>query len=244
MDPTMLIVAVVSLVIGYFANSILSSRRVISQDHREGQVSSEPVPEPGISTAVEKAGPEIAPVSPIMDKTRLDMANFWREQPSGALRADMDRRTIKTSAELSPEQRRRLVMVVTDLRSWLIPPAPAAPSIEPESAEVPVGAAQAVTPRPAARPIAIPATPAPLVPGLDGKLAAPKSIVGQIDDILQDKLVGTPLEDRRIRLIEMPGHGVAVNIGIDQYATIDEVPDPEIQAIIRASIKICERLAG
>jgi hypothetical protein len=179
-----------------------------------------------------------------MDKTRLDMATFWRVQPSGALRADMDGRTIKTSVELSPEQRRRLVMVVTDLRSWLTPPEPAAPSIEHEGTEVPAGVGHAVTVQPVARPIAIPAPSAPHMPGLDGKPVAPKSIVHQIDDILQDKLVGTLFEDRRIRLIEMPGHGVAVMIGIDQYAGIDEVPDPEIKAIIRAAVKVWERRVG
>ena len=168
-------------------------------------------------------------VTPILAKSRLDMATLWREQPSGVLRADMDGRSIKTSAELTPEQRRRLVMVVTDLRPWLTPPA------APEPAAAVVGTGQAAAAKPMLRPIAIPAPPAPVVTGPDGKPTAPMSIVGQINDILQDKLVGTPLEDRRISLIEMPGHSVAVKIGIDKFATIDEVPDPEIQAIIRAA---------
>jgi hypothetical protein len=240
MDLSLLIVAVVSLAIGYLANSFFTGRQV-SQKSDEVQPSSQPVPEPGTAAIELTAGPEIIPATTtISDKTRLDMASFWREQPSGALRADMDGRTIKAGSELSPEQHRRLEMVDTDLRLWLTPSTAAAPSIEPERTEVTPPVVQTVIPRP----IAIPALPTPLVPGTDGKLPASKSIVGQIDDILQDKLVGTSLQDRRIRLIEIPGHGVAVKIGIDQYAAIDDVPDPEIKAIIRAAVKIWEGRAG
>lgn len=239
MDPTLLIiVAVLCLAIGYFANGLLSNRRS-NPPLQADQTADQPVPDPNAAASVEeKAAPEITPVTPIIGKTRLDMATFWREQPSGVLRADMDGRTIKTNAELTPEQRRRLLLVVTDLRPWLTPPA------APEADAVAVGADQATAAKPMPRPIAIPAPPAPVVLGLDGKPAAPASIVGQINHILQDKLVGTPLEDRRISLIEMPGHTVAVKIGIDQFATIDEVPDPEIQAIIRAAVKIWEGRAG
>lgn len=63
------------------------------------------------------------------------------------------------------------------------------------------------------------------------------SIVSQIDSVLQTRLVGTPLEERGIFLTESPEGGVAVYVGLTRYHGIDEVPDPEIKAAIRAAIK-------
>jgi hypothetical protein len=65
--------------------------------------------------------------------------------------------------------------------------------------------------------------------------------VAQIDDVLQSRLVGTPLAAKRIRLGETPGGGVLVYIGTDRYEGIDAVPDPEAVAAIRAAISEWEK---
>ena len=62
------------------------------------------------------------------------------------------------------------------------------------------------------------------------------SIVGQIDSILQMRLAGTPLEDRGVFLAQSPEGGVMVYIGLTKYNGIDDVPDPEVKAAIRAAI--------
>lgn len=80
--------------------------------------------------------------------------------------------------------------------------------------------------------------PAPVSPG------APKSMVQAIDEILQARIEGTPFESRKIRLIENPGLGVVVHVGTERYVGIDAVPDPEVQALIRAAVAEWEKRAG
>ena len=71
----------------------------------------------------------------------------------------------------------------------------------------------------------------------DDRPAAPAtSIVRQIDAILQERLAGTPLEDRGVFLAQSPDGGVNVYVGLTRYAGIEDVPDAEIKAAIRAAI--------
>ncbi len=88
-------------------------------------------------------------------------------------------------------------------------------------------------------------TPAPVTPPAlaikDDKPAAPLSMVAQIDEILQTKLATTTYAGRGIRLQESPEGGVTVLVGIHKYAGVGEVPDAEIQAIIRLAIAEWEK---
>jgi hypothetical protein len=60
--------------------------------------------------------------------------------------------------------------------------------------------------------------------------------VSQIDSVLQARLEGTSLGDRGIFLTQSPEGGVIVYVGLTRYNGVDEVPDPEIKAAIRAAI--------
>ncbi len=66
-------------------------------------------------------------------------------------------------------------------------------------------------------------------------------MVGQIDAILQSRMIGTPLAGRGIRLVESAQGGAMVVVGLSRYAGVGEVPDPEVQAAIRAAIAEWER---
>ncbi len=77
------------------------------------------------------------------------------------------------------------------------------------------------------------------------KKGQPKSMVAQIDEILQEKLVQgaaahLPPEKRAIRLMETPGRGVSVIVGLDQYEGLDGVPDEEVRTIIREAVTVWE----
>jgi len=94
--------------------------------------------------------------------------------------------------------------------------------------------AQPAMPPPPAQPQ--PASPKPaIIAKEDRPVASANSIVSQIDAILQAHLEGTPLEERGIFLTESPQGGVIVYVGLTRYNGVDEVPDPEVKAAIRAA---------
>jgi len=63
-----------------------------------------------------------------------------------------------------------------------------------------------------------------------------KSIVAQIDEILQDKLENSPLSSRGVRLVEVPGQGIAVMVGLTRYNDVEDVPEEGIRDIIHEAV--------
>ncbi|GAB4499129.1 MAG: hypothetical protein OHK003_13800 [Anaerolineales bacterium] len=149
------------------------------------------------------------------------------------------------TAPLTPERKKRLVELLNHFRPWL----------EGETA-----APQASTPQPAgSRPVAAPLTsrepvPVPKVtptvkpvpatltltpqkpkvdPEVEFKLL---SMVKQIDFVLQKRIAGTPLESMGIHLNDTLHGGLEVQIGSQKFETIDDVPNENIKAAIRAAI--------
>jgi hypothetical protein len=64
---------------------------------------------------------------------------------------------------------------------------------------------------------------------------APRSMVEEINDILQELLVDSPHADKAVRLMEGPGGMARVLIGIDSYST-EDVPDDEIKSLIKQAV--------
>jgi hypothetical protein len=134
---------------------------------------------------------------------------------------------------VTPEQRKRLIAVINQIRPWIDGSRPAQPA--PQSAQP----RPATPPAPQARPPK-PATPPAAAAVSDEPRPAANSIVGQIDSILQEQLANSPLNNRAIRLMESPDGGVTVYVGLQRYQGVDAVPDPEIQQAIRAAISVWE----
>ncbi len=177
---------------------------------------------------------EIAPrTMPPAEKSLLTLTLDARQQPC----LNMDGRRIDTS-QMSAEERRRLIDLMVMMRPWIdagpvqrAQPAPATVGVRPSpppSAQ-PAPAAASVPPPGAAQ--AGPTEPA----------VAPTTMVGQIDAILQSKLIGTPLATRGIRLVESAQGGAMVVVGLNRYPGVGDVPDPEVQALIRAAIAEWEK---
>jgi hypothetical protein len=98
----------------------------------------------------------------------------------------------------------------------------------------------APVPAPAAPPVVPVAAPSLTTPRKDPPILA-QSMVEQIDAILQEKIENTPLGQRGLKLEEAPGGAVNVVVGLNRYQGVGEVPDPEVQAAIRAAIAEWER---
>jgi len=167
--------------------------------------------------------PVIAPKENSLLKLSLDNINQLRLEVDGQ-RAD--------ATQLTPEQRKRLIELMVTMRPWIDASAP-------KSSAPP----QTVSPRtipstPVAAPISKPIAP---VSVSKKEEAAPTTMVGQIDAILQTHLADTPLATRGIRLVESPEGGVVVMVGLSKYGGVGEVPDTQVQAMIRAAITEWEK---
>jgi hypothetical protein len=173
----------------------------------------------------------------------------------GSFALDLDGARVNPLS-LSPDQRRRLVDMLNIMRPWLegrsaSAPAPSmktSPSPTPsqstsisERLETFAGTPDQPAPvqpvRPPSQPIPPSAAPRFSTIAKEDRPSTPaNSIVGQIDSILQAHLEGTALGERGIFLTQSPEGGVVVYVGLTRYNGVDDVPDPEIKAAIRAAI--------
>lgn len=68
------------------------------------------------------------------------------------------------------------------------------------------------------------------------------NLAREINDILQVKLALSPLSQRmKVEVLSAPDGGIRINVNGQFYAGPDEVPDPEVKALIKESIKQWER---
>ena len=145
----------------------------------------------------------------------------------------------------SPDQKKRLIELLSVIRPWLEggqaatptpPPAPAAQTMPP-----PQPVPQPAPVRMAASPIP-PNTTQPLpVTNLSEKDFKALSIIAQIDHVFQTRILGTPYEAMGIRIFEGSVGSVEVKIGPNKYPSIDDVPDADIKKAIRAAIAEWEK---
>jgi len=70
------------------------------------------------------------------------------------------------------------------------------------------------------------------------------SVIDEVNDILQKKLIGSPLAGKGIHLMENHNKEIRFWVGLDSYDDVDEIPDPEVRQIIDAAVKEWERNRG
>jgi hypothetical protein len=186
----------------------------------------------------ENPAPVIKPDPPAI--VTVDDPGLMRiKSENGFLTLDLDGTRVNTSA-LSGDQRKRLIEMLTLIRPWLEGKPAAAPAAPPPQAmpAAPQKPMQPIAQPAAAKPIA--AANTAIIAKEDRTSAPATSIVGQIDSVLQEQLAGTALEERGIFLSQSPDGGVMVYVGLTKYMAIDDVPDADIKAAIRAAITAWE----
>jgi len=196
---------------------------------------------------------------------------LWREPGSRRLVLELDGKFYTNPGALPADKSQELAGLAEAIQTWVEHPAEiskaaeAAPVLPPTS-DAPIRADQAVlippppadtapalvalaSQPPAFRPPVMsppavePVAPVIMLPGVEvpAPAAKPLTIVGQIDAILQEILLDSPLRTRGIRLVEDGRDGVTVWVGLDHYSGIDAVPYLEVKQIIRQAVAEWER---
>jgi hypothetical protein len=190
--------------------------------------------------------PDKTPAQPAA-RDLTEVVRLWRDRRRGGLVVEAGGRIYRSASELNPAQQARMAQVFEAWRAWMglkveaATEAPtAAPALSPVPAPSPVPVSPSADPvrAPGFRPVDV------LARAITSDVKAPvqqKSIAAQIDEVLQEKLEGSPLKQRAIRLMELPGKGVVVMVGLDQYVGVDAVPEAEIRELIHSAVVEWER---
>jgi len=272
---TILIVAFVSLLVGYLAGLVLTR----------------------MNTPKSQSEERIKDLGPRQEVSKLQVL-LWRRDEKSPVLADVFGKTIHSPNELLPVEKRRFLEELHAIQLWfgiikpsvgvLAVPVPEekpetvlatetelpAPASSPTEAEKPAVVEQTTAPvvltgeeleliPPAPLPVAEPKMDLPpihLTPVYDPTPVEPvkpvevkldlrskpkpepvmKSIVQQIDDILQDKVARSPLADTGVKLQETP-QGVLVWVGNQSYQGVDALPEGEAKTLIHAAVKDWEK---
>ena len=152
---------------------------------------------------------------------------------------------IHSPSQISLDERRQAAQLLQETTTWLgisAPPMAVPTAAAPSAAVEPVKEAPVlVGPNRPSVLSGVTAVIADVINPAPAKKEGPKSIVQQIDEIFQEKLLGTPLENQKIFLVEDPRTGVIVRVGNETYAGIGALPEGEIKNLLKGSVQEWER---
>lgn len=165
-----------------------------------------------------------------------------RDMQKNRLLVELDGQVYETASQLSQAQRRFLSLTVTDLVSWMSQAALSAPSAPQAEPFLPAAFAEQPVAKPAPPAQSMFPTPVKLAQPESGKAQTPRlSLTAQIDEILQERLVSSPLAHRTIHLAELPNFGMSVQVDRQQYESVDEIPDVEVRKLIHEAVEEWQR---
>jgi hypothetical protein len=186
-----------------------------------------------------------APSSPSEPAGLEEIARLWDEAGSHGLVVEIDGQPHHQMQELSPEKRAELELTLERLSNWLGKPlqkpgldgpvvtTPAASASQAGSLAAPAPENPQPVTKPSLNPLDV------IVNAFQTDVGKPntvKSLAEQVDEVLQEKLAESTLRGRGIRLLDLPGKGLVVLVGLDKYDGIDAVPDEEVKAILHAAV--------
>jgi hypothetical protein len=215
-----ILLAAICLVIGFLLGVLINSLRGKADQQMQSQ---------------EGASPE-----------SKDGLRIWQQSKDGSLGIELDGLTFTQPRDLTADQLQRVNHLVSNFQAWLsIAPESPPPStqVQPEALSGPAAPTSEELDRTSLNPFQI-FTQSWQAGGKGSSQEPEKSIVSQIDEILQAKLKGTPLDKKGIRLIEDPDLGMVVEIGLQRFDDVDSVPEVEIRQLIRQSVAEWESKMG
>lgn len=67
------------------------------------------------------------------------------------------------------------------------------------------------------------------------------SVVDEVNNILQKKLIGSPLAGKGIHLMENFNKEIRFWVGLNSYDDVEDIPDPDVRQIINDSVREWEK---
>lgn len=178
-------------------------------------------------------------------KDLIEAGRIWRGIRSGDFYPELDGKVFRSPSEMTENQQERFTRLLEVLKSW------AEPSIEkPVKSPSPLQEDAVGVASPDAQTMSgdnrISFNPIKVFTDVVGVEAnkspsTHKSIVAQVDEILQEKLEDSPLSSRGIVMKDSLDGGLLVQVGLQQYSSINDVPDPEIRQLLKESVEEWER---
>lgn len=202
-------------------------------------------PTAGQPAAEQPAAPSPDPNAPAPRGVLL-----WADAEYG-LQVELHGQPCASAQSLPLEDRQRMTALAGEWLRWLGVPLPTAAVPAPAPAPVPA-AAPIPTSLPAAPAAAEPAKPSLSLNPLKGLMpakkpaepevkAAPASIAGQIDEILQEILEKAPEGTPPVRLMDDPREGVVVWVGAQKFLGVDTITDPLARKLVQTAVAEWER---
>jgi hypothetical protein len=179
-----------------------------------------------------------------------EVLRLLRDNLTGRLMLEIAGKRYASLDEVSEgEVRRALMTTLHDLEA-LAGGTMSLPAVDLQAEAPAAGARQAVAARATGPAAAAPAEYRPLPPPSMNPFKqmavlreinknpppAPKSITEQIDDVLQERILGTTLIHRGLHVKPGPRGDAIFEADGQSYASVDELPDVEVRDIIRAAI--------
>lgn len=213
-----LVVLLIGFFIGYVDSNVRSIKKIEAAETKEKNARAE------AEKKLAEAGISKASAPSATDEPGLLRLKYKNGEPF----LELDGKMV-TPKNVSPDQKKRLIELITVMRPWVeggqTAPAISQPTASQQTPLTPVSPVEVVS---------RPAQPAKKTEV--EKPFASLSIVQQIDSILQERLLNTPLEKSGLRLHESMQGGVEVYVGVQKFDSIDDVPDPVMKSTIRAAI--------
>ncbi len=195
---------------------------------------------------VEHLPPPDAP--PQRDEFLEEVLHARYDRRSRNLVVEVGGRTYQSGGEMDEPHRRRMEQALQALTKWLAAPTPAKPASPPAQPAQPAAGAAAAPlvvnqPDPVVKPISTNLVDAAAYMLNKPKMqpAVFKSIAGQINDVLQEQIAGTPMAKREVRLVETPDQGVLVYVGEESFPGVDAVVYEDVRQVLKAAAAEWER---
>ena len=204
-------------------------------------------------------------------KALAEFARLWHDRTSGKVMVEMNNKMFSTPDEMGPDKQAALAKTLDELQLWLdaddlvaralttpesspLPePSPLAPPESPQDvpATVKIVAASA-----ASQALSYSTEPEVKPPSMQiGDIFAQvfnpeksktvikpvKSIAAQVDEIIQEKLPGSPYKNHIISVTDLPGRGLLVRVDNLSYEGIGDVADADIRQFLRECVQEWER---